>query len=117
MKTAVAHHLDLRSSDDCYVADIESWFHGSFNVCVPMRIESGDEKFVLMRFPLPYRVGESFRPGNADEKRQCEVGAYAWFQNNCPDVPTPKLYGFALSTGETVWIIANPTVQFLSLIS
>lgn len=117
MKTVVAHHLGLKSPDDCSVADIESWRHGSFNVCVPVSIDSGDERSVMMRFPLPYRVGESFRPGNADEKIQCEVGAYAWFQNNCPDVPIPKLYGFALSTGETVWIIANPTVQFLSLIS
>ncbi|KAJ5811378.1 hypothetical protein N7474_007679 [Penicillium riverlandense] len=86
MKTAVAHHLGLRSSDDCYVADIETWRHGSFNVCVPIRIDSGDENFLMMRFPLPYRVGESFRPGNADENF---------------NVPIPKLYGFALSTGET----------------
>lgn len=102
MKAAVTHHLGLRSSAQCHVADTESWLHGSFNVCVPITVDSWDGKRVLMRFPLPYRVGESFRPGNCDEKIQCEAGSYAWLQKNCPDVPIPKLYGFALSTGETV---------------
>lgn len=60
-----------------------------------------------MRFPLPYRVGESFRTGNCDEKIRCEAGSYAWLQKNCPNVPIPKLYGFALSTGETVWIFPS----------
>jgi hypothetical protein len=51
---------------------------------------------------LPYRVGEAFRPGNGDKKVRCEAGTYAWLQENCADVPIPRLYGFALSTGETV---------------
>ncbi|RHZ62495.1 hypothetical protein CDV55_102906 [Aspergillus turcosus] len=100
MKAAVTHHLGLRSSDECHVADTENWLHGSFNVCVPVTIDSWGKR-VLLRFPLPYRVGESFRPGNCDEKIRCEAGSYAWLQKNCPDVPIPKLYGFGLSTGET----------------
>ncbi|KAI9721625.1 MAG: hypothetical protein M1828_005116 [Chrysothrix sp. TS-e1954] len=52
-----------------------------------------------MRFPLPYKVGEAFRPGNADEKIRCEAGAYAWLRENCADVPIPHLYGFAVSSG------------------
>ncbi|PKY04249.1 hypothetical protein P168DRAFT_297150 [Aspergillus campestris IBT 28561] len=101
MKAVVAHHLGLKSSDEYYVAGVSSWLHGSFNVCIPIIVKSWKGKRVLLRFPLPYRVGESFRPGNCDEKVQCKAGAYAWIQNNCSDVPIPKIYGFALSSGET----------------
>ncbi|KKK15238.1 hypothetical protein AOCH_000385 [Aspergillus ochraceoroseus] len=101
MKAAVTHHLGLKSSAECHVADVENWLHGSFNVCVPVTIDSWHGKRVLMRFPLPYRLGERFRPGNCDEKLLCEAGSYAWLQRNCPEVPIPRLYGFALSTGET----------------
>ncbi|KAI9038762.1 uncharacterized protein KD926_010497 [Aspergillus affinis] len=107
MKATVAHHLGLESFTQCQVADTENWLHGSFNVCVPITIDSWDGKRVLLRFPLPYRIGESFRPGNCDEKVRCEAGSYAWLQENCPDVPIPKLYGFALSTGETFTRLEN----------
>lgn len=109
IKAVVAHHLGLGSPDECQVADIPHWFHGSFNVCIPVTINNKNWKNtkqtgqrVLLRLPLPYRVGESYNPGNADEKIRCEAGTYAWLQDNCPDVPIPKLYGFALATGETV---------------
>ena len=107
IKAIVAHHLGLKSPDACLVTDEEEWFHGSFNVCVPVVISSwkGREQpsqRVLIRFPLPYRVGEAFRPGNGDEKVRCEAGTYTWLQKNCPDIPIPRLYGFGLSTGETV---------------
>ncbi|PWY66961.1 hypothetical protein BO83DRAFT_451488 [Aspergillus eucalypticola CBS 122712] len=57
---------------------------------------------MVLRLPLPYRIGEDFMPGNGDEKVKCEAGTYAWLQENCPDVPIPELYGFGLSTGEAV---------------
>lgn len=107
MKTIVTRHLGLRSSAECHVADMDNWLHGSFNVCVPITIDSWGGKRVLMRFPLPYRIGEAFRPGNCDEKIRCEAGAYAWLEKNCPDVPIPQLYGFALSTGEMVGNFLN----------
>jgi hypothetical protein len=96
----VAHHLGL-SPSICHAADCEEWMHGSFNLCVPVSVKNS--KRVLMRFPLPYRVGEAFRPGNGDEKVRCEAGTYAWLQQECPTVPIPQLYGFALSTGQCVW--------------
>ena len=105
IKTIVAHHLGLNSSNACDVADIVDWFHGSFNVCIPVTIKDWKRRpggRILLRLPLPYRVGEAFRPGNGDEKVRCEAGTYAWLQENCPDVPIPQLYGFAMSTGETV---------------
>lgn len=107
IKAIVEHHLNLESSDSCHVAGVENWRHGSFNVCIPVTIDDWAGKQqrgrrVLLRFPLPYRVGEVFRPGNGDEKIRCEAGTYAWLEENCPDVPIPRLYGFAMSTGETV---------------
>lgn len=91
----------------CDVAGMEDWYCGSFNVSIPITIHDWKGKqqrgnAVLLRFPLPYRVGEEFRPGNGDEKLQCEAGAYAWLEENCPDVPIPRLYGFAMSNGKTV---------------
>ncbi|EPS27586.1 hypothetical protein PDE_02529 [Penicillium oxalicum 114-2] len=84
----------------CEVSDIEDWLHGSFNVCVPITMNNRQNKRVLLRFPLPYRVGEAFNPGNSDEKIRCEAGTYAWLQENCPEIPIPQLYAFSLSTGE-----------------
>jgi len=70
----VGHHLNIRSSA-CQVADMGDWLHGSFNLCVPVSINNGPR--VTVRFPLPYRVGDGFRPGNSDEKIRCEAGTYA----------------------------------------
>ncbi|PYI24950.1 hypothetical protein BP00DRAFT_431727 [Aspergillus indologenus CBS 114.80] len=107
IEATVAHHLNLASTNLCRMDDVEKWHHGSFNLCVPVTIsgckwkqQSGGR--VLLRFPLPYRVGDAFQPGNGDEKIRCEAGAYAWLEENCPDVPIPQLYGFATSTGDTV---------------
>lgn len=102
MRAVVAHHLGLKSSAACHVSGEETWLHGSFNVCVPITIDDWNGRRVLIRFPLPYRVGEAVRPGNGDEKVRCEAGTYAWLQENCVDVPIPHLYGFGLSAGETV---------------
>lgn len=78
MKVIAAHHLGLRSSDGCHVADQDEWPHGSFNVCVPITIDAWRGKRVLVRLPLPYRTGEIANPGNSDEKIRCEAGTYAW---------------------------------------
>ncbi|EER28268.1 hypothetical protein CPC735_061410 [Coccidioides posadasii C735 delta SOWgp] len=68
--------------------------HGSFNLCVPVTTPANR---VLVRLPLPYRVGEYVRPGNSDEKVCCEAGTYAWLRRECPSVPIPHLYGCGLS--------------------
>ncbi|KAI2722587.1 hypothetical protein CBS147332_3516 [Penicillium roqueforti] len=94
----------LSSSDKCHVSEVRYWLRGSFNICIPISIQNSRQqprKRVILRFPLPYRIGDDFRPGNGDKKIQCEAGTYAWLQQNCPDIPIPRLYGFALSTGET----------------
>lgn len=112
LKSIVSHHLGLPSAA-CHVAREEDWLNGSYNVCIPVTIRCWNNKRVLIRFPLPYRIGEAFRPGNGDEKIRCEAGAYTWLQENCPDIPIPRLYGFALSTGETVRDASN--VHFFRL--
>lgn len=102
MKTVVAHHLNLASPSACEVSGVKDWLYGSFNVCVPITINYQHKARVLLRFPLPYRVGEAFNPGNGDEKIRCEAATYAWLQENCSDIPIPQLYGFSLSSGEVV---------------
>lgn len=102
MKEVVAHHLNLSTPSICEIAEPENWLQGSFNVCVPINIRGMCDKRVLLRFPLPYKVGEAFNPGNGDEKIRCEAGTYAWLEENCPQIPIPQLYGFALSSGDTV---------------
>lgn len=103
----VAHHLGTKSTDIA-ISSQEFWRHGSFNLCIPARVDVGCSvkstlpQFVFLRFPLPYRVGEATRPGNSDEKVNCEAATYAWLQENCPRVPIPKLYGFGLSTNQKV---------------
>jgi hypothetical protein len=97
----VAHHLGV-PSDKCHASDIDDWMHGSFNLCVPVTVEEFGR--VIIRFPLPYRVGDGFSPGNCDEKVRCEAGTYAWLQQECPTIPIPRLYGFGLATGQCVRI-------------
>lgn len=115
----VAYHLSLGSPKRCHVAGAEHWIHGSFNVCIPVRVD-GQQRRVMVRLPLPYRVGERVCPGNADEKVRCEAGAYAWLQQNCPSVPIPFLHGFGLSNTLHVRGTASQiyafVVRFLRLI-
>ncbi|EEH34211.2 hypothetical protein PAAG_05260 [Paracoccidioides lutzii Pb01] len=96
VEALVANHLGLKDLASCTAAPRAEWMHGSFNLCVPVTTPANR---VLVRFPLPYRVGEYVRPGNSDEKVSCEAGTYAWLRRECPSVPVPHLYGFGLSMG------------------
>lgn len=108
IKGVVAHHLNITPSK-CHVADPHRWLWGSFNLCIPVTIHNwireqpGNQ--VLLRLPLPYKVGEAFRPGNMDEKIRCEASTYAWLEENHPHIPIPRLYGFSLSSGESVSVL------------
>ncbi|KAL9039368.1 MAG: hypothetical protein Q9180_002570 [Flavoplaca navasiana] len=84
----VAHHLALRDPTDCWLSPLDDWLHGSFNMCIPVHVkrwEQQAEKRVMIRFPLPYKVGEEDFPGNAEEKLRCEAATYVWLQQHCPD--------------------------------
>ncbi|PTU25487.1 hypothetical protein P175DRAFT_0514203 [Aspergillus ochraceoroseus IBT 24754] len=91
IREVVAHHFNM-SPSTVNIAHRDQWLNGSFNYQV------------LFRIPLPYRVGERIKPGNADEKIRCEAGTYAWLEDYCPNIPIPKLYGFGISTGVTVYL-------------
>lgn len=101
----VSYHVGLGQSGNWRVGGVEEWIHGSFNVCIPVYLDQWDghrEKRVLVRFPLPYKVGESTCPGNADEKLRCEAATFIWIQEHCPDVPIPCLWGFRFARGQSV---------------
>lgn len=109
IEAIVSYHLGLSEIESCYIAPLDDWIHGSFNMCLPIHIKDreGHEKRVMMRFPLPYKVGEEECPGNAEEKLRCEAATYVWIQENCPDVPIPQLLGFAFHENQCV-SVANP---------
>ncbi|KAI9736677.1 MAG: hypothetical protein M1834_000881 [Cirrosporium novae-zelandiae] len=87
------------------VGEVKEWIAGSFNVCIPIYINKRahhPRKRVLIRFPLPYKVGEMKFPGNADEKIRCEAAAFIWLQENCAAaVPIPYLWGFGFPNGQS----------------
>ena len=112
IEAIVSHHLNLRRSGTCFVAPRSEWIHGSYNICLPVYVytrKTHPEKRVIIRFPLPYKIGEETFPGNADEKLRCEAATYIWIQENCPDVPVPQLLGFAFSGNQCV-SCGNPTI-------
>lgn len=86
----------------CRVAEESSWISGSYNVCIPVYINPPTDDCIFVRIPLPYKVGETEKPGNIDEKLRCEVATYMWIQQNCPDVPIPSLLKFGFPDGQTV---------------
>jgi hypothetical protein len=107
IEATTAYYLVI-ASKACQISEVKEWRHGSFNVCIPVDISDGHSdghytgKRVLIRFPLPYKVGESRYPGNADEKLRCEIAAYIWINQNCPSLPIPKLLGFTFYNNRTV---------------
>ncbi|PYH92100.1 hypothetical protein BO71DRAFT_411241 [Aspergillus ellipticus CBS 707.79] len=98
IEAVVAFHLSV---EHCQVADEANWLFGSYNVCIPVDVGGQPEKRVLVRIPLPFKIGEANNPGNVDEKLRSEVATYIWIHENCPTVPIPILYGFAFSDGQT----------------
>jgi hypothetical protein len=101
----VSFHLGVPRETCNAAKDFREWVHGSFNACIPIYIDDTARfrvKKVFIRFPLPYKVGESQYPGNAEEKLRCEVATYIWIQNNCPDIPMPCLRGFGFPNGQSV---------------
>ncbi|KAL9031469.1 MAG: hypothetical protein Q9196_000491 [Gyalolechia fulgens] len=100
IEAVIAFHLGLTDSGSCRLAPTGAWVHGSFNMCVPAYVKGWErcaEKRVMIRFPLPYKVGEEEVPGNAEEKLRCEAATYAWIQDNCPEIPIVRLLGFSFA--------------------
>lgn len=101
----VSRHLRVPPSD-LTVSEVREWLHGSFNLCIPIAVDNHCNpslpKRVIIRFALPYKVGEAFCPGNVDEKLRCEAATYLWLQTNCPSLPIPRLYGMGFPGNQSV---------------
>lgn len=107
----VSGHLGLSSSETCRLGEVKEWLHGSFNVCIPIYVDKQDQqaqKRAMIRFPLPYKIGESKFPGNVDEKLRSEAATCIWIHENCPDVPIPELWAFGLVGGQSVCEPSGP---------
>ncbi|POR36342.1 hypothetical protein TPAR_03459 [Tolypocladium paradoxum] len=107
----VSRHLNILESDFS-LGEVEEWIHGSYNACIPIHIAerargSRLPPQAIVRFPLPYKVGEDFYPGNVDEKLRCEAATYVWLQQNCPDIPVPRLFGFGFPAGQSFTAVEN----------
>lgn len=105
IETTVSYHLGLPGSEKCRLGDVGEWIHGSFNVCIPVYVDNWYKhpgRLVIIRFPLPYKIGEATSPGNADEKLRCEAATFIWIRENCPQVPIPQLWGFGFVGGQSV---------------
>ena len=105
IEDTVSYHLGLTGSEICRLGEVREWIHGSFNVCIPVYVDNWNKhprRRVIIRFPLPYKIGESTCPGNADEKLRCEVATFIWIREHCSNVPIPHLWGFGLVGGQTV---------------
>ncbi|GAP89705.1 putative aminoglycoside phosphotransferase [Rosellinia necatrix] len=111
----VSRYLRLKGSEKCCLSPPPEWNFGSFNLCLPVSIVNWRKRpggRVIIRFPLPFKVGESGFPGNSDEKLRSEVATYAWIGKNCPEVPIPYLWGFAFAGGSS--FVALDNAPFLS---
>ena len=81
IEAIVSYYMGLSRKGSCYLAPLDDWIYGSFNICLPIYIKNGGkrlEKRVIMRFPLLYKVGEEEFSGNAEEKLRCEAATYIW---------------------------------------
>lgn len=119
----VAQHMNASRPPSCEVFPSNKWKLGSFNICIPVSVLDHPIERVLIRFPLPYKIGELHFPGNTDEKLITEAATYAWLDEHCPEVPKPRLLGYALSDGRLVIIsswfriyLTNPHFSILGLI-
>ncbi|QKX57558.1 uncharacterized protein TRUGW13939_04675 [Talaromyces rugulosus] len=113
IESIVSYHMNLNKRQTCRVGEIKEWIAGGFNVCIPVEIDGQEHnapKRVIIRFPLPYKVGEIEHPGNADEKLRCEAATFIWIRQNCPSIPIPRLWGFGFATGPCFTAIEHTTL-------
>ncbi|KAL1615758.1 hypothetical protein SLS56_011692 [Neofusicoccum ribis] len=103
IEAVVSYNLGLKGIVSCQLADVDEWICGSFNVCIPVYIHDGagwPRRLALIRVPLWYKLGESRRQGNIEEKLRCEAATFIWIKQNCPEIPMPRLWGFGFPGGQ-----------------
>jgi hypothetical protein len=101
IEAITAHHLGRIDPSTCVVQNTVTWIKGQFNTCILVHVHENDgsKSKKIFRCPLAHKVGERYSPGAVDEKMRAEAGAYAWIEENCPEIPAPRLHGFELSLG------------------
>ncbi|KAF2756136.1 hypothetical protein EJ05DRAFT_512686 [Pseudovirgaria hyperparasitica] len=113
IENLIHRHLGI-SQSDFVLSERAEWICGSFNICLPIHISSTHHlklpQRALIRFPLPFGVGETFDPGNADEKLRCEAATYIWLQSNCPTIPIPRLLGMGFPGMQSFTAIENESL-------
>ena len=85
--------------------EIKEWTCGYFNVCISIYADGWiafPGKRVLIRIPLPYKLGEANNPGNVEEKLRCEAAAFIWIKEQCPKIPIAYLCGFGFPSSQCV---------------
>lgn len=99
IQTCAARHLGLANNSSCEVQDVNTWTKGQFNICVLIcvSLEDGSRSQLILRCPMPHKVGEQHCSGATDEKMRAEIASYAWIEEHCPEIPIPRLHGFQLS--------------------
>lgn len=119
IRELVSRHLQLAESD--FVLDEPSaWIEGGFNICIGIEICKGRNprlpQTAVIRFPLPFNIGEGFAPGAMDEKLRCEAATYVWLRENCPNIPLPRLLGMGFPGSQTVRVYSASAVPRIPLI-
>ncbi|KAG0153896.1 hypothetical protein PDIDSM_1275 [Penicillium digitatum] len=120
IENVASYHLGLGPSETCRIGGVNEWVHGSFNVCIPLYVSKQGQhpnKQALIRFPLPYKIGETRNPGNVDEKLRCEAATFIWIHENCPEIPIPQLWGFGLVGGQIYETAEYPFRPQISLVN
>nr|POE72962.1 hypothetical protein CFP56_30901 [Quercus suber] len=105
IENIVAWHLKLDEQEIPNMAPRHAWMRGNFNINIPVHINNWSRKplkRVLIRIPLPYKLGQAQYRDNVDEKLRCEVATIVWLLDHFPLVPVPALWGFGFPTGSSV---------------
>lgn len=106
LERLICRHLGVSKSEFVLLGQ-EHWVWGSFNICLPIDIKRTPlttrlPQQAILRFPLPFRCGEEYNPGNVEEKLRCEAATYIWLQRNCASIPIPRLLAIGLPSRESV---------------
>lgn len=115
LEKLIHRHLGIPQSE-FVLSQPSEWIWGGFNICLPIHISTRYSKLprrALIRFPLPSSVGETFNPGNIDEKLRCEAATYIWLRSNCPTIPIPRLLGMGFPGTQSVLLLCNNQCQML----
>ncbi|CAD0112141.1 unnamed protein product, partial [Aureobasidium uvarum] len=112
IRELISRHLQIPETD-FVLYEPSTWIEGGFNVCLSIDINNNRHPHLppgaVIRFPLPFNIGESFAPGTVDEKLRCEAATYIWMRENCPCIPLPRLLGMGFPGPHSFTSVENGT--------